>query len=108
MREHVTVGDFALLVGIVLLLTVIFAMPARAACPGGVCPLPRISGWSKAVSAHTKSFVSVPRVTKGEVSVVASRAIQPIRCPRELTCKPKCHKRFSGVVRRVVCRVRGR
>lgn len=70
MREHVTIGDFALLVGIVLLLTVIFAMPARAACLGGVCPLPQ-----------------VPKVVKGEVSVVASRTIQ--------ACRPKCECRYS-------------
>lgn len=70
MREHVTIGDFALLVGIVLLLTVIFAMPARAACPGGVCPLPQ-----------------VPKVVKGEVSVIASRATT--------ACRPKCECRYS-------------
>lgn len=74
-----------LFMGLVLFAVCFMAANARAAdCPNGQCRLPQI-----------------PKVVKGEVSVVASRAVQPIRCPRELTCKPKCHKRFSGVVRRV-------
>ena len=79
----------ALLFGGLLMLAVILVTvnEARADCPGGVCNLPPL-----------------PKVVKGEVSVVASRTIQAARCPRELTCKPKCHKRFRGVVRRVIRR----
>lgn len=86
MRDRSFLGDIAFILGLALLTFVICTVGARAQCPGGVCPL--------------------PQVVKGEVSVVASRAIQPIRCPRELTCKPKRHTRFSGVVRRVLRRGR--
>lgn len=88
MRERSFYGDIALIIGVVLMTIVICNCAKSAPCPGGVCPLPQI-----------------PKVVKGEASVVASRAVQTIRCPRELTSNPKCHnQRFRGVVRRVLGR----
>jgi len=70
MRDRSFYGDIAFILGLALLTFVICTAGARAQCPGGVCPMPPL-----------------PKVVKGEVSVVASRTIQG--------CRPKCECRYS-------------
>lgn len=84
-----------LFMGLLMFAVCLMAANARAQCPGGVCPL--------------------PKVVKGEMSVVASRTTTACRTTREVICKPKCQSRCvrdrchckrnpQGAVRRVLRR----